>query len=91
NPPVLILDDALSSVDSHTEKAILENLKDYFRERNTIIISHRISAIKESDWIYVMDNGEIVEQGKHDDLLRKEGLYYLLYQRQKLEEALGGE
>jgi len=91
NPPVLILDDALSSVDSHTEKAILENLKDYFRERNTIIISHRISAIKESDWIYVMDNGKIVEQGKHEDLLRKEGLYYLLYQRQKLEEALGGE
>jgi len=88
NPQILILDDALSSVDSHTEKKIIENLSNFLKERNSIIISHRISAIKDADEILVIDDGRIVERGIHKELITKEGLYYLLYKRQQLEEKL---
>ncbi len=88
SPKILILDDSLSSVDSHTEKNIMENLKDYLKERTSIVISHRIAAIKNFDYIYVLDNGKIVEEGKHRKLLEKKGLYFTLYQRQKLEEKI---
>uniref|UniRef100_A0A7C4YG81 ABC transporter ATP-binding protein n=1 Tax=candidate division WOR-3 bacterium TaxID=2052148 RepID=A0A7C4YG81_UNCW3 len=85
---ILILDDALSSVDSHTEKDIMENLKDFLKTRTSIVISHRIAAIKNFDWIYVFENGRVVEEGKHRKLIEKKGLYYILYQRQKLEEEI---
>jgi ATP-binding cassette subfamily B multidrug efflux pump len=88
NPPILILDDALSSVDSHTEKEIMENIADFLKSRTSIIISHRISAIKDSDEILVMDNGEMIERGTHKELLKNDGLYKRLYERQKLEELL---
>ncbi|MEA1912402.1 MAG: ABC transporter ATP-binding protein [candidate division WOR-3 bacterium] len=88
DPPVLILDDALSSVDSNTEKAIMENISDFLKERTSIIISHRLSAIKDMDEILVMDDGEIVERGKHKALIHNGKLYSRLYERQKLEELL---
>ncbi len=88
NPPILILDDALSSVDSHTEKAIMENIADFLKSRTSIIISHRMSAIKDADEILVMDNGEIIEKGTHKELIKNGGLYTRLYEKQKLEELL---
>lgn len=88
SPKILILDDSLSSVDSHTEKYIMENLKGFLKERTSIVISHRISAIKNFGYIYVMENGRIVEEGKHRKLIEKKGLYFTLYERQKLEEKI---
>lgn len=88
DPPILILDDALSSVDSHTEKAIMENISDFLRNRTSIIISHRMSAIQDADEILVMENGEIVERGTHKQLIKNKGLYTRLYERQRLEELL---
>jgi ATP-binding cassette subfamily B multidrug efflux pump len=88
DPPILIFDDALSSVDSHTEKAIMENIADFLRNRTSIIISHRMSAIQDADEILVMENGEIVERGTHKQLIKNKGLYTRLYERQKLEELL---
>jgi len=88
NPPILILDDALSSVDSHTEKAIMENLADFLKSRTSIIISHRMSAVKDSDEILVMDDGEVIERGTHKELIKNGGLYTRLYEKQKLEELL---
>ncbi len=88
NPPILILDDALSSVDSHTEKEIMENISFFLKERTSIVISHRISAIRDADEILVMDDGRIIERGIHDELVKKGGLYTRLYEKQKLEELL---
>ncbi len=88
NPPILIFDDALSSVDSHTEKAIMENISDFLRNRTSIIISHRMSAVQDADEILVMENGEIIERGIHKELIKNEGLYARLYEKQKLEELL---
>lgn len=88
SPKILILDDSLSSVDSHTEKYIMENLKNYLKERTSIVISHRIAAIKNFDYIYVIDNGRIIEEGKHRKLIERKGLYFSLYKRQKLEEKI---
>ncbi len=88
SPKILIFDDALSSVDSHTEKHIMENLSGFLKERTSIVVSHRIAAIKNFDYIYVLNNGEIVEEGRHSKLIKKKGLYYTLYQRQKLEEKV---
>lgn len=87
-PPILILDDALSSVDSQTERAIMENISDFLKSRTSIIISHRISAIKDADEILVMDNGEIIERGIHKELIENGELYSRLYEKQKLEELL---
>jgi len=88
NPPILILDDALSSVDSQTEKAIMENIAEFLKSRTSIIISHRISAIKDADEILVMDNGEMIERGTHEELIENGELYTRLYEKQKLEELL---
>lgn len=88
NPAILILDDALSSVDSQTEKAIMENIYLFLKERTSIIISHRISAIRDADEILVMDDGRIIERGIHDELIKKGGLYRRLYEKQRLEELL---
>ncbi len=88
DPPILIFDDALSSVDSHTERAIMENIADFLRSRTSIIISHRMSAVQDADEILVMENGEIIERGTHRELIKNEGLYTRLYEKQKLEELL---
>ena len=81
NPAVLILDDALSAVDTITEEQILENLKSIRKGRTTIIIAHRLSAVKHADEIIVMDNGHIAEQGTYDELL-KEGIFHDIYVEQ---------
>lgn len=87
-PKILILDDSFSSVDAYTEEAILKNLREFRRGRTTIIISHRITAVKDADFIVVLDDGEIVEQGTHDELIELGGIYADLYQKQILEEEL---
>jgi ATP-binding cassette, subfamily B, multidrug efflux pump len=84
NPPVLILDDAFSSVDVETEDEILKQLKQFMMGRTTLLISHRISTVREADLIVYLRAGEIVEQGSHDQLLARRGVYYQLYQRQSL-------
>lgn len=91
NPDILILDDCLSAVDAKTEVKILENLKRIMKERTSIIISHRISALKDSDCIIVLDDGYIVEQGTHNELLSKKGLYYDIYEKQLIEEKIQKE
>ena len=88
DPRVLILDDALSAVDTHTETEILEALQRVFAQRTSIIVSHRVTAVMNSDIIFVLDNGRIVEQGTHNALLNKRGLYASLLRRQLLEEGL---
>lgn len=85
-PKVLIFDDALSAVDTKTEEAILSKLKVIMNKRSSILISHRISTVKHADLILYMDNGEIIEQGTHDELLSLGNAYAELYQKQLLEE-----
>lgn len=87
-PKLLILDDSLSAVDTNTEEKILKNLKNELEGKTNIIIAHRISTIKNCDNIIVLDNGEVVEEGKHDELIKKRGLYNDLYQKQLLEEEI---
>jgi ABC-type multidrug transport system, ATPase and permease components len=82
NPPILILDDALSAVDSITEKQILKNLKNIRKNKTSIIIAHRISAVMDADEIVVLDKGKILERGTHLELLKKGGLYYDIYRAQ---------
>ncbi len=91
DPFVLILDDALSAVDTHTEARILEDLKTVLAGRTTFIISHRISAVMNADQILVLEEGRIVERGSHSALLARGGTYATLLRRQLLEEELGEE
>jgi ATP-binding cassette subfamily B protein len=86
--PILILDDALSNVDARTEQAILRRLREVAASRTVLLISHRVSTVRDADWIVVLDRGRVVEQGTHDDLLRRGGLYARLYERQMLQDAL---
>jgi ATP-binding cassette, subfamily B, multidrug efflux pump len=87
-PKILILDDSLSAVDTNTEEEILRGLKEVLSDRTTIIISHRISTLKNLDNIIVIDNHTIAEQGTHDELLEKKGIYYGIHVKQLLEEEI---
>lgn len=87
-PSVVILDDALSAVDTHTEAAILRGLREALAGRTAIIASHRITAIRDAQWILVLDEGRVVEQGRHEDLLAAKGKYWTLLRRQQMEEQL---
>jgi ATP-binding cassette subfamily B protein len=88
NPKILILDDALSAVDTYTEERILHHLHEFMKGRTSIIISHRISTVKDADLIVVLQNGEIVERGTHDELVAFNGIYSDLHQKQLLEQEL---
>jgi ATP-binding cassette, subfamily B, multidrug efflux pump len=92
-PSVVLLDDALSAVDTHTEAEILHALRDAVAGRTAIIASHRVSAIRDATWIIVLDEGRIVEQGRHDALIARGGRYWSLLNRQQLEASIeeGGE
>ena len=88
DPKILILDDSFSAVDTHTEEEILTNLREFMRGRTSIIISHRISTVKECDKIIVLHKGKITEQGTHDELLALNGIYSDLHFKQLLEKEL---
>lgn len=90
-PKILILDDCLSAVDSKTEKNILEFLKEETESRTSIIISHRLSTIKDADEIIVLENGEIIERGTHEELLEHKGFYSELHRKQELSDKLEKE
>jgi ATP-binding cassette, subfamily B, multidrug efflux pump len=87
-PRVLILDDALSAVDTYTEDEILHRLRDVRRGRTCLIVSHRVSTVRDADLIVVLDEGRIAERGTHDDLVKHGGLYAELHRRQLLEDEL---
>jgi ATP-binding cassette subfamily B protein len=88
DPPVLILDDALSAVDTYTEEEILARLRSVMRRRTAIIVAHRISTVRDADQIFVLDHGRLVERGSHDALVAHGGFYATLYRKQQLEEEL---
>lgn len=91
NPQILILDDALSAVDTKTERFILERLIELRRGKTTIIIAHRISSIQHADKIIVLGDAKIVERGSHKDLIQQGGLYNDLYEKQRIRARLEGE
>lgn len=86
NPQILIFDDCLSAVDTETEERILANLKDLSKNKTTFIISHRVSSAKNADKIIILDGGEIIQQGSHNQLINQKGYYKELYEQQLLEK-----
>jgi ATP-binding cassette subfamily B multidrug efflux pump len=88
DPPILILDDALSAVDTYTEDEILARLRGVMRERTSIIVAHRVSTVRQADQIFVLDGGRIVERGSHEALVARDGPYASMYRKQLLEEEL---
>ena len=86
NPEILLFDDCLSAVDTETEELILNNLKRISQDKTTFIVSHRISSAKYADRVLIVDNGEIIQQGKHEDLIKAAGYYKELYEQQLLEK-----
>ena len=87
NSKILLLDDCLSAVDTDTEEEILKNLKSYTKNKTTIIVSHRISSLKHANQIIVFENGQIVQQGKHSDLIGVNGYYKELFEKQNAEQS----
>ena len=88
DPRILVLDDALSAVDTYTEDEILGRLRGVMARRTSLIIAHRVSTVRHADQIFVLDAGRIVERGRHDELVARQGLYASLYRKQLLEEEL---
>jgi len=88
DPPILVLDDALSAVDTYTEEAILSRLRGVMRERTAIIVAHRVSTVQHADQIFVLQDGRIAERGTHAALIARDGFYASLYRKQLLEEEL---
>ncbi|MBT5288702.1 MAG: ABC transporter ATP-binding protein [Flavobacterium sp.] len=86
NPQILIFDDCLSAVDTETEERILTNLEDLSKNKTTFIISHRVSSVKNADKIIILDGGEIIQQGSHNQLINQKGYYKELYEQQLLEK-----
>jgi len=91
DPRILILDDALSAVDTYTEEAILSRLRGVMRQRTSVLVSHRVSTVRDADQIVVLSAGRIVERGRHDELVALGGEYASLYRKQLLEEELEEE
>ncbi len=87
-PEIIVLDDALSAVDADTEEKILENMRRFLKGRTAIIISHRISSVREADEIIVLDQARIAERGVHEDLMAAEGVYVEIFQHQRLAREL---
>ena len=87
NSKILLLDDCLSAVDTDTEEEILKNLKNFTTKKTTVIVSHRISSLKHADKIIVLENGEIIQQGKHSDLIESKGYYKELFEKQQTERV----
>ena len=79
NPPVLILDEATSSIDTRTEKLIEQGMDKLMQNRTVFVIAHRLSTVRNADAIMVLDHGEIIERGSHEELLKQKGRYYQLY------------
>jgi ATP-binding cassette subfamily B protein len=88
DPRILILDDSLSAVDTYTEEEILFRLRTIMRARTSIIVSHRVSTVRNADQIFVLDAGRIAERGTHDELIRMNGPYAELHKKQLLEDEL---
>ncbi|MDZ7659823.1 ABC transporter ATP-binding protein [Fodinibius sp.] len=88
DPKIIILDDSLSAVDTKTEEAILQHLRKELKGRTTLMISHRISTIKDADIIYYLEDGTVVEKGTHEELLEQEGRYSVMYNKQLIEQEL---
>jgi ATP-binding cassette subfamily B protein len=88
DPRILVLDDALSAVDTYTEEEILTRLREVVRQRTAIIVSHRVSTVRDADQIFVLDRGRIIERGSHAELVAHGGQYAALYRKQLLEEEL---
>ncbi|HLO74586.1 MAG TPA: ABC transporter ATP-binding protein [Flavobacterium sp.] len=88
NAPILLLDDCLSAVDTETEEVILNNLLDYCKDKTTIIVSHRVSSAKNADMILILEDGKIIEQGTHNQLLESNGYYKELYIKQLSEKEI---
>jgi len=88
---ILVLDDALSAVDTHTEHEILEQLRSVLAGRTSVIVSHRVTAVMHADSILVVDDGRVVEEVTHDELLKRGGTYAMLQRRQLLSEEVEGD
>ena len=82
DPKILIMDDSTSSIDPYTDLLIRKAMKKLFRDRTSIVIAHRLSTVREADRIFVIDNGQIIEEGSHKELMKKGGLYKHLYEMQ---------